>query len=134
MEKNCFRLRQVARIRPAITPVLYRERIKYNSGNIEEVFLFIGDVRAQENPQLALTQTLMMREHNRLARALTVINPQWDDETLFQEARRIVIAEIQHITYNEYLPVLLGAARPSKLRSMDGNSNFCFNCRRSGDD
>lgn len=67
-----------------------------------------GDERAQENPQLATFHTLMMREHNRLARALKTLNPDWDDETLFQEARRIVIAEIQHITYSEYLPALLG--------------------------
>lgn len=70
---------------------------------------YIGDERAQENPQLATLHTLMMREHNRLARDLKTVNPQWDDETLFQEARRIVIAEIQHITYNEYLPALLGS-------------------------
>lgn len=65
-------------------------------------------MRAQENPQLAIVQTLMMREHNRLARALKQLNPKWDDEKLFQEARRIVIAELQHVTYAEYLPAMLG--------------------------
>ncbi|XP_076389731.1 salivary peroxidase/catechol oxidase isoform X2 [Megachile rotundata] len=67
-----------------------------------------GEIRVNEQLVLTCMHTLMAREHNRIAKILIQINPHWDDETLYQEARRIVIAEIQHITYNEFLPILLG--------------------------
>ena len=53
--------------------------------------------------------TVWVREHNRIARILHTLNPTWNDERLFQEARKIVIAEIQHITYNEWLPVFFSS-------------------------
>ena len=49
-----------------------------------------------------------MREHNRLAQLLKNQHPLWNDEKLYQEARRIVIAEYQHIIYKEWLPHILG--------------------------
>ncbi len=72
------------------------------------MFCCIGDSRVNELPQLTVVQTIWMREHNRIARVLNNLNPTWSSEIVFQEARRIVIAELQHITYNEFLPALLG--------------------------
>ncbi|KPM07265.1 peroxinectin-like protein 6 [Sarcoptes scabiei] len=69
---------------------------------------FQGDVRVNQQFGLIALQLLFLREHNRLARILKELNPHWDDETLFQEARKIVGAQIQHITYNEFLPEALG--------------------------
>ena len=67
-----------------------------------------GDVRANENVGLTSMHTIFAREHNRLVDELKAKNPDWDDERLFQEAKAIVEGEIQAITYNEFLPLLLG--------------------------
>lgn len=69
---------------------------------------FSGDSRINEHPGIALIHVLFLREHNRIAKQMGILNPHWDDEKLYQETRRLVIAEMQHITYNEFLPVLLG--------------------------
>jgi len=67
-----------------------------------------GDIRANAFPQLNALQSLWINEHNRIARALIREKPTWTDEQLFQETKKIVTACIQHITYNEWLPALLG--------------------------
>jgi hypothetical protein len=59
---------------------------------------------------MALTSmhTLFVREHNYWAERLGRDNPGWDDETIFEQARKMLGAEMQAITYNEFLPALLG--------------------------
>jgi len=67
-----------------------------------------GDSRVQENPDLTALQTLFLREHNRQVDQLQLAHPDWTSDQLYQQARAIVTAEIARITYNEFLPHLLG--------------------------
>ncbi|XP_011161795.1 peroxidase isoform X2 [Solenopsis invicta] len=80
-----------------------------------------GDERVNVHPQLAVIHTVWHREHNRVADELAQLNPDWSDEILYQEARRIVIAEIQHITYKEWLPILLGRKYTRTISLIVGN-------------
>lgn len=56
--------------------------------------------------------TLFVREHNHLAEDIAAIYPDRTDEEIYQLARKIVAAEMQAITYNEFLPALLGPMAP----------------------
>lgn len=78
-----------------------------DNGPDERLFL-AGDVRANENVALTSLHTLWVREHNRIATELASEDPSLSDEELYQQARSQVIAQIQAITYNEYLPALIG--------------------------
>jgi peroxidase len=72
-----------------------------------------GDVRANEQPGLTALHTLFVREHNRWCDELAQRHATWDDERLYQEARRRVAALVQVITFKEFLPTVLGPYAPS---------------------
>ncbi|QDT04001.1 peroxidase [Rubripirellula lacrimiformis] len=78
-----------------------------------------GDVRANENIELTAIQTLFVREHNRLAEEIAASDSTFTDEEIYQQARAIVVAEIQAITYNEWLPAFLGEDTISRYEGYD---------------
>lgn len=82
--------------------------------------LLAGDIRANEQVGLLAMHTLWLREHNRMAKELRDINPHWDGETLFHETRKIVGAMMQHITYTQWLPLILGSKGFSELGEYKG--------------
>merc|ERR1719320_13879 len=80
--------------------------------------LVTGDVRALIQPTLASMHTLFLAEHNKIAKDLKEelqrtdllpTDPSMADELVFQETRKIIGALLQKITYQEYLPVILGS-------------------------
>lgn len=68
-----------------------------------------GDPRAAENFALTSLHTLFVREHNYQVDKLHKAHPTWSGDQLYDYARAIVTAEIENITYNEFLPNLLGS-------------------------
>lgn len=91
---------------------------------LDDAQLFLaGDVRANENPELLSLQTLFVREHNRIADRAAQRHPDWTDEELYQFARRVVIAELQKITYEEFLPSILGANAMSAYQGYRADVN-----------
>jgi hypothetical protein len=79
-----------------------------NAPDTSRSYYLAGDVRANVQPLLTAYHAIWVREHNRLVSKMSYDNPSVDGETLYQEARRRVIALNQIITYNEFMPLLLG--------------------------
>ncbi|XP_032902011.1 eosinophil peroxidase-like [Amblyraja radiata] len=74
-----------------------------------------GDGRVNEHLGLLSFHVLFLREHNRLARELKRLNPHWSGETTYQEARKIMGAFHQIITFRDYIPKLIGPAAMRKF-------------------
>ena len=85
-------------------------------------FNFItGDHRVNIVPSLTAYHNLFVLEHNRIATQLSTIYS--EPEELFQETRRIVIAIMQNIVYDEFLPSFLS---PQTMESFELSSNALY--------
>lgn len=114
-ENNCIcqKLRGFSgRMNSTIHPTKGKELLPQSPSHPEckapSGYCFIaGDGRASEQPALTVIHTIFLREHNRIVEGLRGVNPHWTGEQLFHHARRIVSAQNQHISYNEFLPRIL---------------------------
>ncbi|WP_425410429.1 peroxidase family protein [Hyphococcus sp.] len=94
-----------------------------NEGPIPPADLFLaGDVRSNEQVGLTVMHTLFVREHNRWADQIRKTRPWLSGDDVYHAARRMVIAEIQIITYEEFLPALIGRRALPRYRGYkEGN-------------
>lgn len=89
--------------------------LPYNTGghdnaptSADPTYFLAGDIRANEQIGLTAMHTLWVREHNRWAGIIAADHPTFDGDEIYEHARAMVAAEMQAITFNEFLPVLLG--------------------------
>lgn len=68
----------------------------------DHIFAFGGD-RTNTSPQVAMINTLFLREHNRLAGEIENRYPTWDDERVFQVSRNTIIVMFIKIVVEEYI-------------------------------
>lgn len=85
--------------------------------------VLVGDVRGAENVALTSMHTLFAREHNTWVDRLAEENPNLDEDALFDMARIRVETEIQAITYNEWLPLIVGGDAISDYDAFDPNAS-----------
>lgn len=98
-------------------------------GNDPAEMFVAGDVRVNEQVGLTVIHTLLVREHNwlvdKLVEAGQVNEEDYDtimeyDEALYQQAKAILEGEIQRVTYQEFLPLLLGTDPSYKIAPYTG--------------
>lgn len=69
---------------------------------LDTIFAVGGD-RVNTTPFSTMMNTLLLREHNRVAGQLERQNPNWDDERVFQTARNIMIPMFIKIVVEQYI-------------------------------
>jgi hypothetical protein len=96
-----------------------------DTNTVSDANLFLsGDDRTNQMVTTIALQTLFVREHNRLCGLIEANEPNWSDDQIFQKARHIVSAEIQVITYKEFLPAFLrGGTQLSAYPGYEPNVN-----------
>ena len=90
--------------------------------------LMAGDERALEMPALTTMHTLFLREHNRLAREIASRRPNWNDEKIYNMARKIVGGQMQNVVYGQFLTTVLGRRTMQQMK-LDVSRDSHYNPR-----
>lgn len=99
-------------------------RLRASAGDLlplENGSFVAGDVRVNEHVFLTAMHTLWMREHNYWADFFRASHLSAD--TSYEMARLMVSAEIQAITYKEFLPLLVGGSALDDYVGYDSSVN-----------
>ncbi|MFK7760491.1 MAG: peroxidase family protein [Phycisphaerales bacterium] len=91
--------------------------------SMDPSFFLGGDVRANEQIALTAMHTLFMREHNRIAQNIMDMHPEFTGDEIFERTRARIAAQMQAITYNEFLPKLLGPNAIPPYQQYDDSVN-----------
>ena len=83
-----------------------------------------GDSRVNINPYMTTLYTIFLRSHNKLAREIRKSKKMWNDERVFQMARRINVAIYQKIIYSEWADVIVGASDAQFIRTEPFSTKF----------
>jgi len=114
---------------PDFLPSKFDLQVKHS--DLDKATDFVaGDKRAETQASLTSVHNLFLKEHNRIASVLfeelgrrTRLSPRKLDELVFQETRKLIISEMQHITYREWLPQIIGSTGMEKNHL---NDKECF--------
>lgn len=107
-ESNCIRTFQHGKLK--VKTILGEDYIP------DELAINCTWITTRSQGPVGALYLLWTREHNRIAEYLHNLTPGSKDEDLFWESRRNVVAQIQAITYNEWLPALLGGKDKATLK------------------
>ncbi|XP_067141035.1 myeloperoxidase-like isoform X2 [Centruroides vittatus] len=83
-----------------------------------------GDFRSSQNPLLTSLQIIFLRLHNLIAEKLKRINRRWNGETIYQEARKILICIYLRIIYFEYIPLIIGPVYTRRYKISEENTEY----------